>query len=81
MQNLTQPQADMLRAVEKTTTHRNQITDPEIQAIVRNDLREGANAGVRGIPTIFINGKLLRNRSFAGFKEAIEKELAKAPKR
>ena len=57
------------------------MKDPEIKAIVRNDLREGANAGVRGIPTIFINGKLLRNRSFAGFEEAIEKELAKAPKR
>ena len=57
------------------------MKDPEIRALVRNDLREGANAGVRGIPTIFINGKLLRNRSFAGFKEVIEEELAKATKR
>ena len=57
------------------------MKDPEINAIVRNDLREGANAGVRGIPTIFINGKLLRNRSLAGFKEVIEEELAKATKR
>ena len=49
---------------------------PEINAIVENDLREGKNAGVRGIPTIFINGRLLRDRSFAGFQAAIEKELA-----
>ena len=49
---------------------------PEINAIVENDLREGQNAGVRGIPTIFINGRLLRDRSFAGFQAAIEKELA-----
>jgi protein-disulfide isomerase len=57
------------------------MKDPEINAIVRNDFREGENAGVRAVPTVFINGKLLRNRSFAGFKEAIEKELAKAAKR
>jgi protein-disulfide isomerase len=50
---------------------------PEINAIVENDLREGKNAGVRGIPTIFINGRLLRDRSFPGFQAAIEKELAK----
>jgi protein-disulfide isomerase len=49
---------------------------PEINAIVENDLREGKNAGVRGIPTIFINGRLLRDRSLAGFQAAIEKELA-----
>jgi protein-disulfide isomerase len=49
---------------------------PEINAIVENDLREGKNAGVRGIPTIFINGRLLRDRSLAGFQTAIEKELA-----
>jgi len=50
---------------------------PEIETIVESDLREGKNAGVRGIPTIFINGRLLRDRSFAGFQAAIEKELAK----
>ena len=54
---------------------------PEINAIVENDLREGQNAGVRGIPTIFINGRLLRDRSFAGFQAAIEKELAKKSKK
>jgi protein-disulfide isomerase len=50
---------------------------PEIHAIVENDVREGQKAGVRGIPTIFINGRLLRDRSFSGFQAAIEKELAK----
>ena len=50
---------------------------PEIEAMVENDVREGKNVGVRGIPTIFINGRLLRDRSFAGFQAAIEKELAK----
>jgi protein-disulfide isomerase len=53
---------------------------PEIEAVVENDVREGKNVGVRGIPTIFINGRLLRDRSFAGFQAAIEKELAKEDK-
>lgn len=54
---------------------------PEIEAMVESDLREGKNAGVRGIPTIFINGRLLRDRSFAGFQAAIERELAKEDKK
>jgi protein-disulfide isomerase len=49
----------------------------EIGAMVESDLREGRDLGVRGIPTIFVNGRLLRDRSFAGFQAAIEKELAK----
>ena len=28
--------------------------------------------GVRGTPTIFVNGKLLQNRSLDGFKQIIE---------
>lgn len=50
---------------------------PEIGAIVESDLSEGRDLGVRGIPTIFVNGRLLRDRSFAGFQAAIEKELAR----
>jgi protein-disulfide isomerase len=57
------------------------MKDPELGALVRSDLMEGANAGVRGIPTIFINGRLLRDRSFEGFQAAIEKELAKKGKK
>lgn len=57
------------------------LLDPEIKAIIQRDMREGAEAGVQGIPTIFINGRLLRNRSFAGFQAVIEKQLSKANKR
>jgi protein-disulfide isomerase len=53
------------------------VKDPELQAIVQRDFQEGAIAGVRGIPTIFVNGRLLRNRSLEGFQAAIEKELAR----
>jgi protein-disulfide isomerase len=57
------------------------MKDPGMGALVRSDLMEGTNAGVRGIPTIFINGRLLRDRSFEGFQDAIEKELAKKDKK
>jgi len=49
--------------------------DPWIRAMINRDLAEGSRAGVRGTPTIFINGRLLRNRSMAGFQQLIEKAL------
>jgi protein-disulfide isomerase len=51
------------------------VKDPEIQKRIRQDIIDGRQAGVNSTPTVFINGKLLRNRSFAGFQAAIEKEL------
>ena len=53
------------------------MKDPKLKAIVERDFQEGARAGVRGIPTIFVNGRQLKNRSFQGFQTAIEKELAR----
>ena len=53
------------------------MKDPKLKAIVERDFQEGARAGVRGIPTIFVNGRQLKNRSFQGFQAAIEKELAR----
>ena len=52
--------------------------DPQIVQKIRQDYMDGVNAGVSGTPTLFINGKLLRNRSMEGFKEIIDKELGKA---
>ncbi len=51
------------------------MKDPEIQKRIRQDIIDGSQAGVNSTPTVFINGRLLRNRSFAGFQAAIEKEL------
>jgi protein-disulfide isomerase len=51
--------------------------DPRIRAMINRDLAEGNRAGVRGTPTVFINGRLLRNRSMDGFRELIEKALKK----
>ena len=49
--------------------------DPQIMTMINRDIAEGNQAGVRGTPTVFINGRLLRNRSMAGFDELIDKAL------
>ncbi|UCE64063.1 MAG: thioredoxin domain-containing protein [Nitrospirota bacterium] len=51
--------------------------DPELGKIINRDLSEGSRIGVRGTPTVFINGRLLRNRSQTGFQTMIEKTLKK----
>lgn len=53
------------------------MKSPEIIAKVQQDFRDGQKAGVRGTPTIFINGRRLKNRTLEGFQELIDKELAK----
>jgi len=51
------------------------MQDPAIKTQIDADLRNGDTAGVRGTPTVFINGKLLRDRSLAGFQRQINEEL------
>ena len=51
--------------------------DPAIAGKVHADIRDGSKAGVRGVPSVFINGRRLRKRSLQGFSEMIEKELQK----
>ena len=53
------------------------MQNPALSAMVQRDLKDGVEAGVRGTPTIFINGRLLEQRSLPGFKQAIDEELAK----
>ena len=54
--------------------------DPATEKKVRQDLSDGRRAGVRGTPTIFINGIRLRDRSLKGFQTAIDKQLQKLGK-
>lgn len=46
---------------------------------VQKDLDEAYRLGVNSVPTVFVNGKRLRDRSFESFAAAIEKELKKKP--
>ena len=54
--------------------------DPKLMAKINKDIQIGVKAGVKGIPTTFINGRLLKNRSLKGFQAIIEKELKKIRK-
>jgi protein-disulfide isomerase len=51
--------------------------NPALSAMVQRDLKDGVEAGVRGTPSIFVNGRMLRQRSLPGFKQIIDEELAK----
>lgn len=51
------------------------MNSQKIRNLVIGDLREGQTNGVRGTPTIFVNGKRLKDKSLQGFRLAIEKEL------
>jgi len=44
-------------------------------ARINGDLADGRAAGIGGTPTVFINGVKLRNRTLAGFKQAIAQAL------
>ena len=56
------------------------MKNPALAAMVQRDLKDGSAAGVRGTPSIFINGRVLQQRSLPGFKKAIDEELAKKKK-
>ena len=52
--------------------------NPEFAAQIRKDYEEGIRLGIRGVPTVFINGKKMRDRDMESLEAAINKELAKA---
>jgi protein-disulfide isomerase len=58
------------------------MNDPQIAQAINQDYQEGVRAGVRGTPTIYVNGSLLRNTgTMEGFQTAIDKELEKKGKK
>jgi len=48
-----------------------------VQHIIDRDLQNGRRIGVRGTPTVYINGKRLNDRKISGFTKMIEAELSK----
>jgi protein-disulfide isomerase len=53
------------------------MNSPEVLNQIQKDIQDGQKAGVRGTPTIFINGRILQDRSLNGFKTIIDNELKK----
>ena len=56
------------------------LKDPKINAMIRKDSMEGRLIGVRGTPTLFVNGRRLKDRSLNGFQRVIDSELRKLQK-
>jgi protein-disulfide isomerase len=50
-------------------------TSPRVTKQISDDLRLGQVAGVRGTPTVFINGMLLKERSLGGASLVVDAEL------
>ena len=51
--------------------------DPALLKQIDSDSNEAQQLGARGTPTIFLNGRLMRERSLEGFRAAIDQLLQK----
>lgn len=53
------------------------MKSPKIQAKIQQDILDGRQAGVNGTPTVFVNGRRLRDWSLNGLQMLVDKELKK----
>ena len=53
------------------------MKDPAIQKLIDRDMADVSRLGILGTPTVYVNGKVLNDRSFHGFQAAIDGELKK----
>jgi protein-disulfide isomerase len=51
------------------------MNSPAIRNILSRDLNEGRRIGIRGIPAILVNGKVLERRGLDDMRDAVEEEL------
>ena len=54
------------------------LQSDEVKSMLQDDAQLAQRIGVRGTPTLFVNGKALQNRSLDGFKQIIDPILAEA---
>jgi protein-disulfide isomerase len=54
--------------------------DPSLEKAIKQDLTLGARLKVRGVPTLFINGRRVKDRSLNGLSKMVDEELAKGKK-
>jgi len=54
-----------------------EMKNPKIAAKIQKDVLDGREAGITGTPTIFFNGRRLKDFSLNGLQMLIDKELEK----
>jgi protein-disulfide isomerase len=59
------------------TQFKKDLLSRDVLTMIVRDVREGQKIGVNGTPTIFLNGKRVKDRTFMAISELIERELAK----
>jgi len=58
-------------------TYRRDATSPDTRSKIEKDIRDGKEAGVNGTPTLFINGRRVKNRTLSEMQSMIDRELAR----
>ena len=66
--------ADLSMNVEKL---KKDMRDPRMSSKIQQDMSEGAVAGVRVPPAVFVNGRIVREPTKEGIEARVEKEIKK----
>ncbi len=76
--NLTKNLDDLIKNLELQPDHlKSCVQDPDMIALVKSTAKEGADAGIQGTPTIFVNGKLLSGGQSVPVLKAVYDKLKK----
>lgn len=51
------------------------LSDPQVKALIEREVSHARQANIRGVPSIFLNGKLLTLQSPQELAQAVENEL------
>lgn len=54
------------------------IKHSSLRKMVQADMKTGKSVKVRGVPAIFINGRIVKDRSIKGLSRMVEEELKKS---
>ena len=57
------------------------MADPEIDKMLISDIKEARKVALRGVPTLFLNGKRLNNYSLSYLQQQIKTYLEKGNKK
>ena len=57
------------------------LADPKHENHINKDMQDAVSAGITGTPAIFLNGRIVVNRSLNGIKAMVDEELQKNKKK